>query len=85
MIARFFPLRTDVNIKNHWVVLNNRHDKDHRIKRKKRTAMRTHVDETPWVWNEAEIKHEIEETASFPIEEPKRFAFDHFGWGKGNQ
>jgi hypothetical protein len=52
LITKFFPLRTDVNLKNRWVVISGSKSKARRIKRKGPKAAE---EDNIWSWNEADV------------------------------
>jgi hypothetical protein len=70
LITKFFPLRTDVNIKNHWVVISGNQSQTRRTRRKpaKADGQQPRDEENIWSWNEADVREGYEEAGAFGLE-----------------
>jgi hypothetical protein len=91
LIAKFFPLRTDVNIKNRWVVLNGPSTQPRRVRRKhamgeppapppppppaEEARPSQQQDEGLWTWAEAEVRQGFEEASVYGAQSLGFFGF----------
>jgi hypothetical protein len=81
-IAKFFPLRTDVNIKNRWVVLNGPTTQPRRLRRKHITDEapappheEARPDEELWMCTESEVRQGFEDASVYGAQSLGFFGF----------
>jgi hypothetical protein len=75
VIARFFPTRTDVSLKNRWVALTSHSGTERRVRRKKGASKEKVTETVMDDWSDACISRFCEEAEIYDGDESPLFGF----------